>query len=56
MCTAGGEVGFVSRLIDESLALKERVRWYSSMLGKLSSVSAIVQKLRDKKVNGQRVG
>lgn len=56
MCTAGGEVGFISRLIDESLALKERVRWYSAMLGKLSSVSSLVQKLRDEKVTGQRAG
>jgi len=27
--TTGGEVGFVSRLIDESLVLRGRVRWYA---------------------------
>jgi len=50
MCTPGGEVGFITRMIEESLVLKERVRWYSSMLGKLSSVSTLVQTLREKKV------
>ena len=50
MCTPGGEVGFITRTIEESLVLKEKVRWYSSMLGKLSSVSILVQTLRDKKV------
>ena len=47
MCTPGGEVGFITRLIEESLSLRDRVRWYSSMLGKLSSVSTLVQKLKD---------
>ena len=47
MCTPGGEVGFITRLIEESLLLKERVRWYSSMLGKLSSVTTLVQKLKE---------
>lgn len=46
MVTPGGEVAFVSRMIAESLLLRERVQWYSSMLGKLSSVSVIVEKLR----------
>lgn len=47
MVTPGGEVAFVSRMIAESLLLRERVQWYSSMLGKLSSVSTIVEKLRN---------
>jgi 23S rRNA (adenine1618-N6)-methyltransferase len=47
MVTPGGEVAFVSRMIGESLLLRERVQWYSSMLGKLSSVSIIVEKLRN---------
>lgn len=47
MVTLGGEVAFVSRMIDESLVLKDRVQWYTSMLGKFSSVSAVMQKLKD---------
>jgi 23S rRNA (adenine1618-N6)-methyltransferase len=50
MCTPGGEVGFLTHLIEESLVIRERVRWYSSMLGKLSSVSTLVQKLKEHEV------
>ncbi|KAJ5645831.1 hypothetical protein N7490_002203 [Penicillium lividum] len=42
MITAGGEVEFVKHMIDESLQLRDRVKWYTSMLGKLSSVTALV--------------
>lgn len=46
MVTPGGEVAFVSRMITESLELRDRVQWYSSMLGKLSSVPIIIEQLR----------
>ncbi|KAI6778266.1 uncharacterized protein J7T54_004173 [Emericellopsis cladophorae] len=46
MVTAGGEVGFVKRIIEESLAMKHRVGWYTSMVGFLASVIAIVEELR----------
>ncbi|KAE8166707.1 DUF890 domain protein [Aspergillus tamarii] len=45
MVTQGGEVAFVSRMIEESLGLRQKVLWYTSMLGKLSSVSILVEKL-----------
>ncbi|KAL2066324.1 hypothetical protein VTL71DRAFT_2395 [Oculimacula yallundae] len=47
MVTPGGEVHFISRMIDESLRLKDRVQWYTSMLGKFSSVEPLVKKLRE---------
>lgn len=45
MVTQGGEVAFVSRMIAESLQLRDAVQWYSSMFGKATSVTAIVEKL-----------
>ena len=45
MVTAGGEIAFVSRMIDESKILGERCQWYTSMLGKYTSVETIVERL-----------
>lgn len=45
MIVAGGEVAFVTRMIEESRQLRHRVQWYSSMLGKLSSVTTLVELL-----------
>lgn len=55
MVTQGGEVAFVSRMIDESLVLRDRVQWYTSMLGKFSSVATVVQKLRDNGIENYAV-
>ncbi|KAK7749108.1 hypothetical protein SLS62_008395 [Diatrype stigma] len=51
----GGEVGFVRRLLDESLALGTRVQWYTAMLGKQSSVGELVAALRDRGVGNYAV-
>ncbi|KAH9966325.1 hypothetical protein BGW80DRAFT_1230306 [Lactifluus volemus] len=47
MITPGGEEAFVSRMVSESITLGERCRWYTSMLGKQSSVTALVTLLHD---------
>lgn len=46
MVTEGGEVGFVERIMNESLVLREQVQWYTTMFGYMSSVTAVVDKLR----------
>ena len=51
MICPGGDVGFVSRLLDESLQLQDRVQWYTAMLGKLSSLQQIVAKLKERRIN-----
>jgi 23S rRNA (adenine1618-N6)-methyltransferase len=46
MVCDGGEIGFIRRIIAESLILQDRVQWYTSMLGKQSSLEAIVALLK----------
>lgn len=46
MVTTGGEVGFVERMLAESLVLRGRVQWYTAMLGFLSSATRLLEELR----------
>ncbi|CAO1632017.1 unnamed protein product [Sympodiomycopsis kandeliae] len=55
MITLGGEVAFVTRIIDESMQLQSRVIWYTSMLGKLSSVPTLLQTLRAREIDNYGV-
>lgn len=38
-------MGFASRIVQESLELGTRVQWYTTLLGHLSSVSAVIEEL-----------
>lgn len=42
----GGEIAFVGRMIKESAAIRARVLWFTSMLGKQASVGPLVTQLR----------
>ncbi|KAF8486300.1 S-adenosyl-L-methionine dependent methyltransferase [Russula ochroleuca] len=46
MITPGGEEAFVSKMVDESITHGQRCRWYTSMVGKQSSLTALVTLLR----------
>ncbi|KAJ8117210.1 hypothetical protein OPT61_g1541 [Boeremia exigua] len=56
MICPGGDLGFVSRIVEESLLLRDKVTWYTSMLGKLSSAKAIVELLKSNKISNWAVG
>ncbi|KAI4105235.1 MAG: hypothetical protein LQ339_003566 [Xanthoria mediterranea] len=55
MVTLGGEVAFVTRMITESQHLQERCQWYTSMLGKYSSLGLIVEELKERGVGNWAV-
>lgn len=56
MVCPGGDLGFVARIVNESLLLKDMVTWYTSMLGKLTSAKSVVGLLKQHGVNNWAVG
>jgi methyltransferase len=46
LATIGGEVEFVKQMIRESVALKTRISWFTSLLGKKSSLYPILEYLQ----------
>lgn len=55
MVTLGGEVAFVDRIFQESLVLKERVQWYTSMFGFSTSLIDFVEKLKNHGIDNYAV-
>ncbi|KAJ8453876.1 hypothetical protein ONZ51_g13354 [Trametes cubensis] len=55
MITPGGEAAFVGRMVEESMQLRGKCRWFTSMLGKMSSLTDIVQSLRARKVDNYAI-
>ncbi|QRV93814.1 ribosomal RNA large subunit methyltransferase F [Ceratobasidium sp. AG-Ba] len=56
MITPGGEVNFVRRILDESITLQDVCGWYTSLLGKMSSVAALVTTLNEKGIDNYAIG
>ncbi|CAA7268739.1 unnamed protein product [Cyclocybe aegerita] len=51
----GGEAGFVGRMVEESETFQTRCKWYSSMFGKMSSVTRIVEMLRERSITNYAI-
>jgi 23S rRNA (adenine1618-N6)-methyltransferase len=56
MVCPDGDLGFVSKIVNESLVLKDKVKWYSSMLGKMTSAKAIIELLKKNGITNWAVG
>lgn len=55
MVTEGGEAAFVGRMVAESISLGDRVGWFSSLLGKLSSVIKLVELLQQHHIDNYAI-
>ena len=55
MVCDGGEVAHVGRLLRESLVLRDRIQWYTSMLGKLTSLDALIEQLHEHGIDNYAV-
>lgn len=56
MICEGGDAGFASRILEESVELGEKVQWYTAMMGRLESVEGLVKKLKEKGCRNWVVG
>ncbi|KAK8865830.1 hypothetical protein IAR55_000978 [Kwoniella newhampshirensis] len=51
LITPGGEVAFVGTMIEESVKIGTRCEWYTSLIGKFSSLSLLIDLLRKHKID-----
>ncbi|KAJ1277592.1 hypothetical protein BS78_04G016000 [Paspalum vaginatum] len=47
MVCPGGELAFVTRIIEDSVSLKNSFRWFTSMIGRLANLKLLVSKARE---------
>jgi len=46
MVCEGGELAFVMKIMEDSLQLREQIRWYTSMLGRKVNIKIIKDELK----------
>ncbi|CAO3661544.1 unnamed protein product [Umbelopsis ramanniana] len=51
MITEGGEVQFITNMIEESLKWKNRIKWYTTMIGKGETLGKVRQKLIENNID-----
>lgn len=51
MIYEGGEEAFIRRMIGESIRMKDKVIWFTTLIGKLSDVKPVVEELQKQKAN-----
>ncbi|QIX00798.1 hypothetical protein AMS68_006315 [Peltaster fructicola] len=51
MICVGGDLGFATRILEESLKLRQRVKWYSCMFSRKASAENFVAKLKKHGIN-----
>ena len=54
MVCPGGELGFVSQMVKDSIQLQRRVHWYTSMVGKKATLKQLRSMLHESKVTALR--
>ncbi|KAK3028471.1 LOW QUALITY PROTEIN: hypothetical protein RJ639_040040 [Escallonia herrerae] len=55
MVCPGGEHAFISRIIEDSVQLKQSFRWYTSMVGRKSNLKTLISHLRSVGVSLRRL-
>ncbi|KAF7732015.1 hypothetical protein EC973_007120 [Apophysomyces ossiformis] len=55
MVTAGGEYGFIKRMINESVTYKTRIKWYTSMIGQKKTIKPLVDLLKSNNITNYLV-
>jgi len=54
LVTQGGEQEFVAQIIEDSLVMKDQIKWYTSMLGRKASLKPLLSLLQKRRIVNTR--